>query len=148
MQMCCAIPLAQKAQPAQLLGSGYKFAFVDAGTWASVSGQKLKHTPLYWKGLVLVTPAGKEIRNAAGHIRRTWGPELASAFFDQIGLDETLLDQTAVHDRRRLTPRQLYEKRCKSCLNCKKDDCKLCSSCLANASASEGGRLCCLQKVR
>jgi hypothetical protein len=147
--MCCAIPLARKTQPAPWLGDGYRFAFVDPGSWESASGSQLKYSPAYWRGLVLITPTGSEIRNALSFVGKKWEPKMAHTFFSQIGFDKTHLDQTTtLSQSTSMSPRELYENRCNSCLNCLSEECMRCSSCLANADSSAGDRLCCLQKVR
>jgi hypothetical protein len=147
--MCCAIPLARKTQPAPWLGDGYRFAFVDPGSWESASGSQLKYSPAYWRGLVLITPTGSEIRNALSFVGKKWEPKMAHTFLSQIGFDKTHLDQiTTLSQSTSMSPRELYENRCNSCLNCLSEECMRCSSCLANADSSAGDRLCCLQKVR
>lgn len=148
--MCLAINLEDKAQPIE--GSnGWRFAFLEE--------DKNKK----YRGLVILTPSrwAKCVRakslEAVKRARPKYFRNLdVSAMYGAIGLSANYLAEASLSIKGEahvgrdadslLNLCQIWEKRCKTCDNCKKDDCGQCQICVqARGSAKTKS---CLRRVR
>jgi hypothetical protein len=150
LKMCLAINLEDKAQDIE--GSkGWRFAFEEED-WNKK-----------YRGLVILTPSRwatclrrKSLETVKRGYPKCFRTVDVSAIYGAIGLSANYLAEASLSIKREahsgsdsdslLNLCQIWEKRCKACDNCKKDDCGQCQTCVqARGSAKTKS---CLRRVR
>jgi hypothetical protein len=148
--MCLAINREDKAQ--HIEGSkGWRFAFEEEDENKKYRGLIIS-APSHWNG----NKRFKSLESAKRAHPSCFRNVDVSAMHEAIGLSEKSLTEASLSIKREalsgrdsdslLNLCQMWEKRCKACDNCKKEDCGQCQTCVqARGSAKTKS---CLRRVR
>ncbi len=160
-QMCCNVPLAQKAQPmptASMFPVGWKYVMDPKRKSCRQNGKVLGPSMTGAWGLKILSPSGQEyysVERAISSSKNTLKDVNVDAFYEYIGAPNSELSSlttknlsatnaAATSKALVATTNDAPHMICGSCVNCTKPACGECARC---ASSSSGFSQRCFQKV-